>query len=209
MRLLSMTTSHIWNITDALACIKDRPDWMTKKYHTNFMQKDADEMTGIYLNHIPRKSRRYAAGGTYLTRWMNWQMRGKAKQRREFPKRPSWLVKQALTNLKLRFWMEVSMWNPHHRGKHGNLSGGLQWIDFVLKYDLSGRQNLLAMILDYPNKRMHKYEQEYLATKKRRLDEKGIPYLILPIGFTSQEYAVKIANKIRQLKRNEILQDNR
>jgi hypothetical protein len=49
---------------------------------------------------------------------------------------------------------------------------------------------------------MHKYEQEYLATKKRRLDEKGIPYLILPIVYTSQEYAVLIGNKIRQLKRN-------
>jgi hypothetical protein len=113
--------------------------------------------------------------------------------------------------------MEVSLWNPHHRGKGGELSGGLQWIDFVVRYRinmhssmLTGQTNqsaqqsrLLVLIVDYRNKRCKEYEKRYIETKLLRLQERGLPYLILPEEWTSQEYAVTIQNKIRQLKRSE------
>jgi hypothetical protein len=170
-----------------------------------------------YLTHPPRKSRRLKPTGVYLNGWRNVMLKAKAKRRRDFPRRPSWLVKQALASLRLRYWMEVSLWNPHHRGKGGELSGGLQWIDFVVRYKgiptghaitTTGNQNaqqnrLLVLIVDYRNKRFKEYERKYIESKLVRLTERGLPHLILPETYTSQEYAVMIQNKIRQLKRSE------
>ena len=80
------------------------------------------------------------------------------------------------------------MWSAHHRGKQGNLDGGLQWLDFVVR----GKKGIIVLIYDDPKKRFKEYERKYLETKKLELTERGIPYVLLPAGLSSQEYQVLI-----------------
>ena len=116
------------------------------------------------------------------------QAKGRARKRAARPKRDILMVQTALKNLHLRYCQEVSLWNPLHVGKHGNLSGGLQWLDFVVK----GKRRPFVFILDDPQKRFKEYEKTYLVAKKRELERRGVPYVLLKAGMTSQEYQILI-----------------
>lgn len=81
------------------------------------------------------------------------------------------------------------MWSPHHKGKQGNLWGGLLWLDFVVR---KRGKRPFVIILDDPKKRFHEYERRYLETKKQELAERGIPFVLLPAGLSSQEYQILV-----------------
>lgn len=98
------------------------------------------------------------------------------------------MVQSALANLKVRYCQEISFWNPLHKGKHGDLDGGTQWVDFVVK----GKQRPFVIILDDPSKRWKEYEKAYHSNKLMGLSQRSIPFLILPAYRRSQEYQILI-----------------
>ncbi len=130
---------------------------------------------------------RKVPGGTYLPEWRNIVAKGRARVRRNRPKRSMLTVQAALRDLKLRYCVEVSFWNPFHKGKQGTWNGGLSWVDFVVK----GRKPFV-IILDDPQKRWKEYEKEYHANKLRGLYERNIFPVVLPNNRTSQEYRILI-----------------
>ena len=81
------------------------------------------------------------------------------------------------------------MWSTDHKGKQGNLDGGLQWVDFVVR---KRGQRPFVLILDDPTKRWKEYEKQYLVTKQAELTKRGIPYVLLPPRLSSQEYQILI-----------------
>ncbi len=87
------------------------------------------------------------------------------------------------------------MWSNHHKGKQNNLDGGLQWIDFVVR---KRGKRPFVLILDDPKKRWKKYEKQYLETKKQELTERGIPFVLLPAGLSSQEYQILIYTNMKK-----------
>lgn len=126
--------------------------------------------------------------GKYLPYYFDREAKGRAKKRAGRSKRGILSVRTALDNLKLRYCQEVSFWTAHHRGKQGDLDGGLQWVDFVVR----GKKGIIVLIYDDPLKRFKEYERKYLETKKLELTERGIPFVLLPAGLSSQEYQVLI-----------------
>jgi hypothetical protein len=130
---------------------------------------------------------RKAPGGRYVPTWRDMLAKGRARNRAARPKRDVLTIRTALKALKLRYCQEVSFWNPRHTGKHGDLDGGLQWVDFVVR-----RKQPFVIILDDPKKRWKLYEQFYLSNKQWGLRERNIPYILLGAGMTSQEYQVLI-----------------
>ena len=105
------------------------------------------------------------------------------------------MVKTALATLKLRYCQEVSFWNTLHKGNHGDLDGGLQWVDFVVK------KGPFIIILDDPSKRWKSYEKDYHTNKLAGLEQRGLPVLLLPNSHSSQEYQILI---YRFMKRNNL-----
>jgi hypothetical protein len=127
--------------------------------------------------------------GKYLKWYYDIQAKGRARKRAGRAKRGVLSVRTALDNLRLRYCQEVSFWTPHHRGKQGDLDGGLQWVDFVVRK--KGKRPFV-LILDDPKKRWKEYEKRYLETKQLELTERSIPFVLLPAGLSSQEYQVLI-----------------
>ena len=135
--------------------------------------------------------------GKYLPHYFDLQAKGRARKRAGRSKRGVLSVRTALDNLKLRYCQEVSFWNNHHRGKQGDLDGGLQWVDFVVR---KRGKRPFVLIYDDPKKRFKEYERNYLETKKLELTERNIPFLLLPAGLSSQEYWVLIYRFIQKQK---------
>jgi hypothetical protein len=135
--------------------------------------------------------------GKYLPAWRDLVAKGRARKRAARPKRDILAIKAALSTLKLKYCQEISFWNPLHRGKHGDLDGGLQWVDFVVKP--KGKRPFI-IILDDPSKRWKSYEKVYHSNKLMGLDQRNVSYLVLRKGMTSQEYQVQIAWHMRKVR---------
>lgn len=135
--------------------------------------------------------------GKYIPKWRDAVAHGRARKRAARPKRDILAIRTALNNLKLRYCQEVSFWNEHHRGKHGDLDGGLQWVDFAVR---PKGKPAFVIILDDPTKRWKAYEKEYHANKQKGLNERKTPFIILPKGMASQEYQLKIAWFMRKVR---------
>lgn len=127
--------------------------------------------------------------GKYLPKWRDLVAKGRARKRAGRSKRGILSVKLALENLKLPHCQEISFWNPFHRGKHGDLDGGLQWVDFVVRK--KGRRPFVV-ILDDPQKRKKEYEKMYYSNKLMGLSDRGISFIVLPAGLSGQEYQIMI-----------------
>lgn len=134
--------------------------------------------------------------GKYIPAWRDAVAHGRARKRAAQPKRDILMVRGALEKLKLRHCQEISFWNPLHVGKHGDLNGGLQWVDFVVWT----RPLPLIILLDDPTKRTKDYEKAYLKNKKWGLADRGLPVLVLPAHKTSQEYWITIHMHLRKNK---------
>ena len=93
----------------------------------------------------------------------------------------------------------------HHRNdpqaddhrEHGDLDGGLQWVDFVVR---AKGKRAAVLILDDPSKRWKSYEKEYHKNKLAGLDQQGVPYKLLKKGMSSQEYQIVITWFMRKVK---------
>ena len=136
-------------------------------------------------------------GGKYLPKWRDLVAKGRARKRAARPKRDILAVKTALNTLKLRYCQEVSFWNEHHKGKHGDLDGGLQWVDFAVR---PKGKRAFVVILDDPSKRWKAYEKMYYSNKLMGLNQRDTPVIVLPKGMSSQEYQLKIAWFMRKNK---------
>lgn len=141
-------------------------------------------------------TRRKVRGGIYNPSWRDQVAKGRARKRRERPKRPILAVRQALINLKLRYCHEVSFWNPLHKGKRGTWDGGLQWVDFIVKP--KGKQ-AFVIILDDAHKRANEVDKRAHQVKQDGLIARKTPVLMLESGLPSMIYQIKITFFMRKL----------
>lgn len=135
----------------------------------------------------------------YLPKWRNLVKKGRIRQQKiQRPTREMLLLKYALQNARYRYWIGVSFWNHYFTGKHDNLTGGYQWVDYVIHIKGKG-----AAILLFPPGHAgggpHEYEVRSMEQKKKYLEEKGIPYKILSRHFNSQEYEIIVRRWVLQL----------
>lgn len=133
-------------------------------------------------------------GKNYLAWYYDIEAKGRARKRAARPKRDILMVQTGLKNLKLRYCQEVSFWSPHHKGRRGNLDGGLLWVDFVVRK----KKRPVVVILDDPKKRWKSYEKEYARAKSKELNGRGIVTIWLPAGKTSQEYQIMIYRDMKK-----------
>ena len=138
-------------------------------------------------------------GGTYLSSWRVQELKGKAKIRAARPKRSLLAVQTALHSLSLRYCQEVSFWNPLYKGKQGDLTAGLQWVDFVVKP--KGKRAFIVIVNDR-HKRANAVDKLSYQTKLEGLTDRGTPLLIVKSGMTSQEYFIQIMWFLRKLERS-------
>jgi hypothetical protein len=140
---------------------------------------------------------RKVRGGRYNDPRRDAEAKARARKRADRPKRDILAIRTALNTLKLNYCQEVSFWNPLHKGRRGTWDAGLQWVDFVVKP--KGKQ-AFVILHDDPRKRFKSYEKIAFQVKQEGLNQRNVPYLILPKGMTSQEYQIKITFFIRKLK---------
>ncbi len=121
---------------------------------------------------------------------------GRMKKIIQHPRREHWLVRQVLDKLRLRYWEQVRIWNPHFTGLRTRIEGGYQWLEFLVR-----RKARLFVIIfkpTYGGSRPHKFELRALEEKKVFLEERHIPYLILPRTHSLQEYEIRVELWIRK-----------
>ena len=107
------------------------------------------------------------------------------------PRREMLLVEQALAKLNLRYWKYIEINNPLYTNRKGEVIGGQQWIDFVVR----GTDGRLFAIEFYPKwgiHNPHKYQLAWMAEKKDFLSQRGIGTLILMRNESSQTYQGRI-----------------
>lgn len=120
-----------------------------------------------------------------------------AKNRVKVPRREHWLVRNALGKLKVRYWVQVWIWNPLYTGMRRRVEGGYQWLEFVIQ--LNGKP--AAIFFPVHKYHTHDFERRAIEEKKAFLEQKGIPYLIVPRTYSQIEYEVTIEFWMRKEKR--------
>lgn len=127
-----------------------------------------------------------------------WRKQVKAKRVAQ-PLREFRRVKAALDLLHIRYWDTVGIRNPH-LVRRGGQKGGEQWLDFVIQVKGFGA-GVLLFPAKYIGSGATPLQIEYLKAKQRRLDERGVPYLMLDRRKSQAEYAVEITRWILNLQR--------
>lgn len=144
------------------------------------------------------KRSQYVKQGAHLyPSHTNAEIFGTAKFLRQHPRRYTLLVREALSRLRLRWWERVTVWNeyyhPIYRGRP--VAAGFQLLDFVVQ--IKGRGPLVILIKN-PNSMGKPMEKLVWQAKLDLLQARSLPYLILPVHFTSQEYQVFISFSLRK-----------
>lgn len=125
---------------------------------------------------------------------------GRMKKRASIPRREHWLVIQSLTNLRMRFWKQVRIYNPLFTGLRTRIDGGYQWLDFVIRAPFGAA--VILFKTSYSNgSNAHLFEKRALSEKQAFLEQRGIPYLVLSRMKSQQQYEVEIEFWIRKEKR--------
>lgn len=109
-------------------------------------------------------------------------VKSKYRQRRE-----QYSICRALEKMGLRYWMKVTLSSPLHTDRIGNIVGGEQWVEFIVRT----KKRTLFAIEFYPKwgkHNPHQYQISWMMEKKSLLEGRGVPVLILDRGLTSQEY---------------------
>lgn len=126
------------------------------------------------------------------------------KRRAQFPTREHWLVREALSRIKVRYWEYVQFHNPLYTGMRSKMNGGDQWAEFVIRM-LDGRLGIILFNLEYRGSDGHNgksFERHAQAEKIQYLQERNIPYLILPrMNSSGQGYEVYIEFWMKKEKR--------
>lgn len=129
-----------------------------------------------------------------LEPWRNVMLFGRAEWDRQHPKRYILLIREAITRLRLRHWELVTVWNPFHhpiyRGRP--CDAGFQLIDFVLDI----RHRPFVVLVRNPNSLIRPHEKARWQAKIDLLNDRKIPYVVVPVHYTSQEYQVRIGRAI-------------
>jgi hypothetical protein len=151
-----------------------------------------------------RKPTRYtqeANGDRLIPYWVQAEMKAMACARIHRPKRYTLLIREAMKRSGLRWWEQITTWNPYHKPIYKGIpcDGGLQSIDFLV-YAKGTPHRTLAILVRNPSSVRSKIERDRWAAKQKVLEHLNIPVLILEITMSSQEYQLMILNTIRKLK---------
>lgn len=147
-----------------------------------------------------KRSDHIRAGHNVLPGWKNGELWGQAQWYRDHPKRYTLGVRRALEMLHVCYYEWITAWNNHHHPMHKGqpTAGAFQLIDFVVR----DRGILLALIMDNPKSLIRANDKAKRKSKIALLEERNIPYIILPITYSSQEYAIVISSQIRKIRRS-------
>jgi hypothetical protein len=126
----------------------------------------------------------------------------RAKRLIDYPKRYTLAIRAALRSCKLRHWEQVEFWNADYEFTLGDefMEGGNQFIDFLV-YAKGTPRRALAVLIKNPASLSKPAEKVRWLAKVTFIRSQGIPLVIVPVEYSSQEYAVVIQNEIRKLKR--------
>lgn len=119
--------------------------------------------------------------------------KGRKRRDARLPRRERVLVSEALRRFGFRYWENVEIINPSFTNRKGEVIGGQQWIDYIVR----DRDGKLFAIEFFPhwggNARPHKYQLRWLEEKKLFLSARGMDMLVLKRwGDTSQIYWMRI-----------------
>lgn len=145
------------------------------------------------------KRREHARLGHKLkAAWREAEVFGKARQLRESPpKRYTLLCRQGIEAIRppVHYAQSIVYWNEHYHPQ--GIAGTYTILDFLVW----SQGVLLAVLIKNPASLRKPNEKQRWQSKLDELEARGVPYLVLPISFTSQEYAGMILMKLRLLKR--------
>lgn len=110
------------------------------------------------------------------------------------PRRERVAVRKALASLGFRYKELVPFLNPDYRGWKEKEEGSIQWLDFCV---WSGKRMFVVMF-EVTKHAHHAYHLEAWAAKKRLLEDKNIPYLVVSKTHTSQVYNLLISKFVRK-----------
>lgn len=105
-------------------------------------------------------------------------------------------IESALKRKKIRYWKFVSFWNPYHKGARNNIDAGFQWAEFVIALP-NGRVGAILVNIWGLTGGPHKYQKRAMETKKRFLDERKIPWILLDKTSNTMEYMFLISKWIK------------
>jgi len=112
-------------------------------------------------------------------------------------------IENTLKRVNIRYWRFQSFWNPYHKGRQNDLTAGMQSVEFLV--ELPGKRVGAIIVNTGWGKQSgpHEYHLRFMRTKKRFLDEHGIPYLWLPKGSDLQQLEVWIRRWYRKMGKEE------
>lgn len=126
---------------------------------------------------------------------------GLARWRREHPKRYMLLIRRALLRMEVPYNENAVAWNEfHHPVYQGKAAAGAYHsIDFLLRIKGLG---VVALIVYNPRSIKKPSEQARWQARLTMLEQRSVPFLVLPTHHTSMEYCVIITQWIRKGKNN-------
>jgi hypothetical protein len=115
------------------------------------------------------------------------------------PRRERLLVRAALKRIVGTVYHEIVPFaNPYHTGfKETELSGSIQWLDFVV-YDRNLGMFVMQFNPQYGQSGLKPHEKRAFLDKEKYITERGFPFLTLSRLHTSQEYEIRIRMFIKK-----------
>lgn len=140
-----------------------------------------------------KRSQYVREGRKVLPAWRNAELFSRARWDRGHPKHYTLLIRAALSNLKLRWWERITIWNVHHHGP--TFEAGYQLLDFVVHY--RGRDRF-AILVQNKSSLVKPSEKLSWEAKQKLLQERNIPTLIVPSTYTGNDMIAAIMIFIRR-----------
>lgn len=124
------------------------------------------------------------------------------KNKTKKPRREQVLLRQALSNLHVRYWEMIRIFNPDYTGMRTRYEhGGYQWLEFVVRM-WDGRVGAILLEPSYANSHAHKFETRALQEKQDFLSKRGTPFLVVARTHSQSAYEIRIEIWMRKEKRN-------
>jgi hypothetical protein len=140
-----------------------------------------------------KRSQYVKTGRKVLPAWRNGELFARARWDREHPKRYTLLIRAALSNLKLRWWERVTVWNEYHQG--ANFEAAYQLLDFIVQLKGRGR---FAILIHNPQSLYKPTEKLSYQAKQKLLHARGIPTLIIESKWSGNDIIAAIMIFIRR-----------
>ncbi len=136
-------------------------------------------------------------------RWVNFrylEQNGIEKRKLQFPTRPRLLVRTALERIGLKYRETEPFYNPLYNGYKNQTIGSVQWLDFVVY--LKSKRRILVILFNpkHGTGGLHKRQKESFNSKCKYMEQRNIPYTVIPKTYSSYEYEIVIRRTMNRLE---------